>query len=64
MMIKTPLLAIDVPPEALVREHDQGKTWLSYNSGEYLVQDNLPPGRRPDPAGQCAFAKALDDMSE
>jgi uncharacterized protein (DUF302 family) len=37
-MIKTPLLAIDVPPEALVREHDQGKTWLSYNSGEYLYK--------------------------
>jgi uncharacterized protein (DUF302 family) len=32
-MVKTPLLAIDVPPKALVWEDDQGKVWLSYNSG-------------------------------
>jgi len=29
-MVKTPLLAIDVPPKALVWEDDQGKVWLSY----------------------------------
>jgi uncharacterized protein (DUF302 family) len=34
VMIKTPLLAIDVPPKALVWEDDQGKVWLSYNSAE------------------------------
>ena len=31
-MVKTPLLAIDLPPKALVWEDDEGKVWLSYNS--------------------------------
>jgi hypothetical protein len=29
-VIKTPLVAIDLPPKALVWEDDQGKVWLSY----------------------------------
>src|SRR6516225_10007454 len=37
-MIKTPLLAIDVPPKALVWEDDRGKVWLSYNSADYLYK--------------------------
>ena len=36
VMVKTPTLAIDVPPKALVWEDDQGKVWLTYNSAEYL----------------------------
>ena len=32
------MLAIDVPPKALVWEDDQGKVWLSYNSAEYLYK--------------------------
>ena len=28
VMVKTPLLAIDLPPKALVWEDDQGKVWL------------------------------------
>lgn len=36
VMVKTPLLAIDVPPKALVWEDDHGKVWLSYNSADYL----------------------------
>ena len=35
-VIKTPLVAIDLPPKALVWEDDQGKAWLSYNSADYL----------------------------
>ena len=35
VMTKTPLLAIDNPPKALVWEDDQGKVWLSYNSADY-----------------------------
>src|SRR5215470_8010326 len=38
VMVKTPLLAIDVPLKALVWEDDQGKVWLSYNSAEYLYK--------------------------
>jgi uncharacterized protein (DUF302 family) len=36
VMVKTPTLAIDVPPKAMVWEDDQGKVWLTYNSAEYL----------------------------
>ena len=35
VMTKTPLLAIDNPPKALVWVDDQGKVWLSYNSADY-----------------------------
>jgi uncharacterized protein (DUF302 family) len=41
-MVKTPLLAIDVPPKALVWEDDQGKVWLSYNSSDYLYNAIYP----------------------
>ena len=44
-LVKTPLLAIDVPPKALVWEDDQGKVWLSYNSSDYLYNRRSP--RRP-----------------
>jgi uncharacterized protein (DUF302 family) len=36
MMQQAPTLAIDVPLKALVWQDDQGKVWLTYNSGEYL----------------------------
>src|SRR5215471_8586693 len=35
-MQKSPTLAIDVPPKALVWQDDQGKVWLTFNSGAYL----------------------------
>jgi uncharacterized protein (DUF302 family) len=38
VMVKTPTLAIDVPPKALVWEDDEGKVWLTYNSAEYLAK--------------------------
>ena len=37
-LIRRMMLAIDVPPKALVWEDDQGKVWLSYNSAEYLYK--------------------------
>ena len=42
VMIKTPSLAIDVPPKALVWEDDSGKVFLSYNSAEYLYGTIYP----------------------
>jgi uncharacterized protein (DUF302 family) len=30
--------AIDLPLKILVREDDQGKVWVSYNSPEYLQE--------------------------
>ena len=64
MVKKTPLLAIDVPPKALVWEDDEGKVWLSYNSADYLYKTiyarhgvQAPPSTEP-------LAKALDEMSD
>ena len=37
-----PTLAIDVPLRALVWQDDQGKVWLTYNSGDYLMSYVYP----------------------
>ena len=63
-MVKTPLLAIDVPPKALVWEDDQGKVWLSYNSSEYLYGTIYPRHGAPAPPAVAPFAKILDEMSD
>lgn len=39
-MQKAPTLAIDLPTKALVWEDEQGKVWLTFNSGEYM-QDQV-----------------------
>jgi uncharacterized protein (DUF302 family) len=36
LMVAAPTLAIDLPLKALVWEDKTGKTWLTYNSPEYL----------------------------
>src|SRR5262245_31837316 len=41
-MQKFATLAIDNPPKALVWQDDQGKVWLTYNSGEYLGSTIYP----------------------
>jgi uncharacterized protein (DUF302 family) len=64
VMIKTPLLAIDVPPKALVWEDDQGKVWLSYNSAEYLYKTIYPRHGAEAPPTTAPFAKALDEISD
>jgi uncharacterized protein (DUF302 family) len=62
-MVKTPLLAIDVPPKALVWEDDQGKVWLSYNSSEYLYNTIYPRHGAAVPPATAPFAKLLDEMT-
>jgi hypothetical protein len=64
VMVKTPLLAIDVPPKALVWEDDQGKVWLSYNSADYLYKTIYPRHGLDAPPMTAPFAKALDEMSD
>src|ERR1700716_444855 len=64
VMIKTPLLAIDVPPKALVWEDDQRKVWLSYNSADYLYKTIYPRHGAEAPPTTAPFAKALDEMSD
>jgi uncharacterized protein (DUF302 family) len=48
LMLAAPSIAIDLPLKILVWEDDRGKTWVSYNSPQYLQQrhgvpDNLVP---------------------
>jgi uncharacterized protein (DUF302 family) len=64
VMIKTPLLAIDVPPKALVWEDDQGKVWLSYNSPDYLYKTIYPRHGAEPPPNYAPFAKLLDEMTD
>jgi uncharacterized protein (DUF302 family) len=63
-MVKTPLLAIDVPPKALVWEDDQGKVWLSYNSSDYLYNTIYPRHGAAVPPATAPFAKLLDEMTD
>src|SRR6516165_14151 len=64
VMVKTPLLAIDVPPKALVWEDDQGKVWLSYNSADYLYKTIYPRHGAEAPQTTVPFAKFLDEISD
>ena len=63
-MVKTPLLAIDVPPKALVWEDDQGKVWLSYNSSDYLYNTIYLRHGAAVPPATAPFAKLLDEISD
>ena len=40
-----PRVAIDLPLKALAWEDEQGKSWLTYNTGEYLAQRHGVTGR-------------------
>jgi uncharacterized protein (DUF302 family) len=59
VMAKTPMLAIDVPPKALVWQDDQGKVWLTYNSAEYLGKVIYARHGLPDPPSTPKLAAAL-----
>lgn len=64
VMAKTPLLAIDNPPKALVWEDDQGKVWLSYNSADYLYKTIYPRHGLATPPNYAAFAQVLSDIAD
>jgi uncharacterized protein (DUF302 family) len=64
VMINTPLLAIDVPPKALVWEDDQGKVWLTYNSAEYLAKTIYARHGLPDPPSTSKLTAALKDFAD
>ena len=38
LMLEAPSIAIDLPLKILVWQDDKGKTWISYNSAEYLAE--------------------------
>ena len=64
VMVKTPTLAIDVPPKALVWEDDQGKVWLTYNSAEYLGKVIYARHGLADPPSTPKLAAALAAFSD
>jgi uncharacterized protein (DUF302 family) len=43
LMVAAPSLAIDLPLKALIAEDESGKTWVTYNSPEYLKQRHGVP---------------------
>jgi uncharacterized protein (DUF302 family) len=43
LMVASPSLAIDLPLKVLVAEDESGKTWVTYNSPEYLQQRHGVP---------------------
>jgi uncharacterized protein (DUF302 family) len=43
LMLASPSAALDLPLKILVREDEQGKVWVSYNSLEYLQQRHALP---------------------
>jgi uncharacterized protein (DUF302 family) len=64
-MQKAATLAIDNPPKALVWEDDNGKVWLSYNSGEYLRAQVYPRhGLTMPPEAVRAIEQLLTDVSD
>ena len=38
LMLAAPSLALDLPPKVLIREDDNGRVWVSYNSPDYLKE--------------------------
>jgi uncharacterized protein (DUF302 family) len=62
-MVKTPLLAIDLPMKVLVWEDDQARVWLSYNSANYLHHTINPRHGLPQTAPPEALVKLLDEIT-
>ena len=44
LMVASPSIAIDFPLKVLVSEDEKGRTWVSYNSSEYLRNRHNVPG--------------------
>ena len=58
LMLRYPSLAMDLPLKALVWESVDGKTWLSYNSPEFLQQRHGLEKKPFEPVGQLLQAAA------
>jgi len=65
MMQQAPTLAIDVPAKALVWQDDQGKVWLTYNSGEYIGNYVYPRhGLTMSTEALKGLVRFLDEVSD
>ena len=64
-MQKAATLAIDNPPKALVWEDDDGKVWLTYNSGDYIGTQVYPRhGLSMPPEVVRNIEQLLTDLSD
>jgi uncharacterized protein (DUF302 family) len=43
ILLAVPSIALDLPLKILIREDDDGKVWISYNSAEYLQERHGVP---------------------
>jgi uncharacterized protein (DUF302 family) len=43
LMVAAPSIAIDLPLKILIWDDGHGKTWISYNSSEYLLERHGAP---------------------
>ncbi len=59
LMVAAPSIAIDLPLKILIWDDGDGKTWISYNSPEYLLERHgAPPELLQNIAGVAALAAA------
>jgi len=64
LMVAAPSLAIDLPLKILIAQDREGKTWVSYNTPEYLRERHgLPAELVPNIAGVSALASAAADTA-
>jgi uncharacterized protein (DUF302 family) len=56
LMLAAPTIAIDLPLKILIWEDGQGKTWVTYNTAEYLTERHELP---PNLAQNIAFLATL-----
>lgn len=65
VFIKTPTVAIDLPPKAMVWEDADGTVYLSYNSSEYLYGTVYPRhGIRADKAVVDAVESTFSSVAD
>jgi uncharacterized protein (DUF302 family) len=59
VIVAAPTSALDLPLKVLISQDSDGKTWLSYNTPEYLAQrHSIPPQLRQNIAGIRALVQA------
>ena len=59
LMLAAPSIAIDLPLKVLVSQDNEGKTWISYNTPDYLQQRHgFPAELMPNIAAVKALASA------
>jgi uncharacterized protein (DUF302 family) len=58
LMLAAPTIAIDLPLKILIWEDDQAKTWITYNSPEYLAERHQLPANLAQNIGFLATLAA------